>query len=304
MDPVISVIIPCYNRADLVTQAIQSVFSQTYGHHEIIIVDDNSTDDLEGALMSFRKKITYIKKSRNEGVSAARNEGLNAATGEYVSFLDSDDIWLPNKSQVQLQALLSRPDCAMAVSGCEYIDIANNSILRPTLPEQDITYADLCVYTAIPGSASNVLIRRPIFREVGGFDPILHNSEDRDLWMRIAERYRICSCNDITAQIRIHGSPRKNRQFDRMLADRRAINAKIRDRTIRRRADAWMYFVAYMSYPGNTFGSTYYLFRSIVSFPFRVHKKLNRLSRVVEAILPGAVYNLISRLKHGLLSEN
>ena len=303
MDPTISVIVPCYNRINLVKEAIQSVFSQAYGRHEIIVVDDNSTEDLEGALTPFRERITYIKKPQNEGVSAARNDGLRLATGEYVSFLDSDDIWLPHKSQVQLQALLSRPNCAMAVSGCEYIDIDNNKILRPTFPEAEITYADLCIYTAIPGSASNVLIRRSVFRDIGGFDPILHNAEDRDLWMRIAEKYRICSCMEITAQIRIHGSPRKNRQFSLMLENRRTINAKIINRAIRRRADAWMYFFAYMNYPGNALGSTYYLLLSIAAYPFRIHKRLKRLPQVLDSILPSAVYDLLSRLKHWLLRE-
>lgn len=300
MDPTISVVIPCYNRANLVTQALQSVFSQTYGRHEVIVVDDNSTDDLEGALKPYTERITLLRKSRNEGVSAARNDGLNAATGEYVSFLDSDDVWLPNKSLVQLRALLSHPECAMAVSGCEYMDIDSRQIFNATLPESNITYSDLCIYTAIPGSTSNVLIRRAILDEIGGFDPTLHNGEDRDLWMRVAEKYKICPCNDITARIRIHGSPRKNRQFALMLANRRTINRRIRDRAIKRKADAWMYFTAYMSYSGNPFRSFYYLSRSLACYPQRIHRNLDRLPRVLERTLPESVHTALSRIKHGI----
>ncbi len=302
MDSAISVVIPCYNRANLVTDAVRSVFSQTHGRHEVIVVDDNSTDDLEGALKPYMERITLLRKTRNEGVSAARNDGLNAATGEYISFLDSDDVWLPNKSLVQLRALLSHPDCAMAVSGCEYMDIDNRQILTPTLPEFTITYSDLCIYTAIPGSASNVLIRRAIFDEIGGFDPTLHNSEDRDLWMRIAEKYKICPCREITARIRIHDSPRKNRQFSLMLENRRTINSKIRDRAIKRKADAWMYFSAYLASSGKSFRTTYYLLRSFTCYPLRVHRKLNRLSPVLERLLPKPLHELLARIKRRLAS--
>ncbi len=300
MEPIVSVIIPCYNRASLVTQAVRSVISQTYGHHQIIVVDDASTDDLEGALQPYRDKITYIRKLNNEGVSAARNDGLNAVTGEYVSFLDSDDIWLPNKTQDQLQTLLAHPNCGMAVSGCEYIDIDNRPILSPTLPDPDITYSDLCIYTAIPGSTSNVLIRRVVLDDVGGFDHSLHNGEDRDLWMRIAERYKVCASQTVTARIRVHGSARKNRDFHLMLANRRAINSRIKSPELRRKANAWMYFSAYMSLRGHPFQAIYYLSRSIACHPFPVHRSLNRLSRVIERILPRPVHYFLSKVKHAI----
>ena len=297
MQPKISVIIPCYNRKTYVTQAIDSVLNQRYLDHEIIVIDDGSSDNLAEVLLPYNDRIIYLRKDKNEGVSAARNLGLLLASGEYVSFLDSDDVWLPNKSEVQLAALLSDREAGMAVSGCEYIDENDNSILKPTLPDEPISYEDLCIYTAIPGSTSNVLIRKSLLESVGGFDPSLHVSEDRDLWMRIARSSKLCSCKEITARIRIHDEVRKNREFALMFENRRAINRKIEIPVVRRKADAWLYFYAYTVRRGNVILSAYYLLRSFVHYPLRIHKKLSRLRGIAEKVLPPRAYDMFSTLK-------
>lgn len=110
--PRVSVVLPCYNRARLVGPALQSVFEQTCGDWELIVVDDGSGDDLAAALARWRgdARLRVLRHARNRGVSAARNTGIDAARGRYVAFLDSDDRWLPRKLELQLAAAERQPD--------------------------------------------------------------------------------------------------------------------------------------------------------------------------------------------------
>ncbi len=104
--PLISVVIPTYNRADLISRAINSVRLQTYQNWEIVVVDDCSSEDIAGAIQNIDDdRITFIRHTSNQGGSAARNTGMKQAKGEYIAFLDSDDVWLPQKLELQLQAI-------------------------------------------------------------------------------------------------------------------------------------------------------------------------------------------------------
>lgn len=103
--PTVSIIIPTYNRAHLIERAIESVLHQTYQDFELIIIDDGSTDNTDDIINKFQKKddrIIYLKHDRNKGGSAARNTGIKASRGEYIAFLDSDDEWLPEKLEKQM----------------------------------------------------------------------------------------------------------------------------------------------------------------------------------------------------------
>lgn len=112
-EPLVSVVIPTYNRADLILRAIDSVRSQSYRNWEIIVVDDNSQDrtaELVGKLVNQHQPIYYHRHETNLGGSAARNTGINHAQGDYIAFLDSDDVWLPEKLELQIQAIANQPD--------------------------------------------------------------------------------------------------------------------------------------------------------------------------------------------------
>ena len=117
--PLVSVVIPTYNRADLIPRAIASVSSQSYQNFEIIVVDDNSQDDTEKVVREIANqdsRISYHRHSSNLGGSAARNTGIKQATGKYIAFLDSDDIWLPQKLELQLKAIAKNLDPERIVS--------------------------------------------------------------------------------------------------------------------------------------------------------------------------------------------
>ena len=111
--PLVSTIIPCFNRAEVVGDAIESALTQDWQNHEIIVVDDGSTDETADICQRFGTSIVFVKQE-NRGVSGARNRGLYLAKGEFVAFLDSDDMWLPGKLSAQMECLLS--DSAIAVS--------------------------------------------------------------------------------------------------------------------------------------------------------------------------------------------
>lgn len=117
--PLISVIIPCYNRADVVEKAINSALAQTYQNLEIIIVDDASTDNLAGILKIFtgNERIRVIRNTTNQGAGESRNVGVQAARGEYIAFLDSDDEWLPEKLERQWWAMQAAPRIPLSFSG-------------------------------------------------------------------------------------------------------------------------------------------------------------------------------------------
>jgi len=185
----ISVIIPVYNRPDFVKAAIQSVLDQTYLNVEIIVVNDGSTDDTPLALQSFGDKIRTIHQD-NKGVSAARNTGINHSESKWIAFLDSDDIWLPEKLFLQMQFFENHPDAKICQT--EEIWIKNGTQLYPKKKHKKKSgmIFEHCLPLCIV-SPSAVMIHRDMFHLVGNFDESLPACEDYDLWLRISCKYPI-----------------------------------------------------------------------------------------------------------------
>jgi len=188
-NPLISVIIPTYNRAWAIKEAIDSVLAQEYNRFEIIVVDDGSTDDTQHILEAYTKDITIIHQ-RNKGVSAARNRGVDFASGQWIAFLDSDDLWLPEKLAVQVEFFNTRPDALICQT--EEIWIRNGVRVNPGRRHQKPSgmifepSLELCLV-----SPSAVMIRRELFGEVGLFDESLPACEDYDLWLRVSCSYPV-----------------------------------------------------------------------------------------------------------------
>ena len=188
--PLVSVIIPTYNRGWILTEAIDSVLAQDYKDFELIVVDDGSTDNTREILDSYGRDIIVLRQA-NQGVSAARNRGLAEARGRLVAFLDSDDIWLPRKLLRQVDFFNSTPDAVINQSGQE-IWIrngigANPNKLHPK-PSGMIFEPSLGLCLVSP---SAVMIQKPLFDVVGAFDENLPACEDYDLWLRISCRYPV-----------------------------------------------------------------------------------------------------------------
>lgn len=186
----ISVIIPTYNRAQDVAEAIQSILGQTYSAFEIIVVDDGSEDSTLETLDQFGEKITVIKNPENRGVSFSRNAGINYATGEWIAFLDSDDRWHPTKLEAQVNFHREHPE--IRISQCDEIWIRNGVRVNPMSKhaKQGGWIFDKCLPRCIV-SPSAVIIHREVLEHSGLFDEDLPACEDYDLWLRIAPLYEI-----------------------------------------------------------------------------------------------------------------
>ena len=188
----VSVIIPTYNRKTYVQEAIYSALEQTYPQIEIIVIDDGSNDGTGPLLKSkYGHRIKYIFLE-NRGEAAARNVGIHQSDGEYLAFLDSDDIWMPTKIEKQVEFLKSRSDYGIVSCHVLVIDEAGKYIhnvpKRPEQKSEHITLETLVLNS--PVYQSTVLIRRECIEEVGGYDESIRYGEDRDLILRTAASYQ------------------------------------------------------------------------------------------------------------------
>lgn len=225
--PLISVIIPTFNRAALLPRAISSVFKQTYPNVELIVVDDGSTDNTAQLVAEYGSAVRYIPQN-NAGASAARNRGIREAGGTFVAFLDSDDTWHPEKLARQA-ALFSTPaigavHCAIRV---EHIELAGTKGLY--YPGDTLNLHDVLALR-IPWPTA-MMVRRDILVELGGFDETLVASEDWELCIRIAQKYILAGIPEVLANYQ-EGTPghlsgvksrytmecRIQRQYRRLLA--------------------------------------------------------------------------------------
>jgi glycosyltransferase involved in cell wall biosynthesis len=188
-NPLVSVIIPTYNRAWALAEAIDSVLAQDYNNFELIIVDDGSIDNTPDLLNEFAGKLKLIRQ-KNAGVSAARNHGIAEARGDFLAFLDSDDTWLPKKLSRQVDFFIRCPDALICQT--QEIWIRNNTRVNPRPCHKKPSgmifdpSLELCLV-----SPSAVMIKRDLFDKVGLFDEGLPACEDYDLWLRVSCRYPV-----------------------------------------------------------------------------------------------------------------
>lgn len=187
--PKVSIIIPTYNRAKLISRAIESVLAQTYKDYEIIIVDDGSTDNTQEVLAVYMDRIRYVRQS-NKGISGARNRGIGEVQGEYVAFLDSDDTWVPEKLAVQVEVLDRNKKVGIVYSRMQIFDEEGKPCGFKPEEKTGKNYLELL---EIRGdiTTSTVVTRKECFDKVGVFDPNLPPMEDFDMWLRISRFYDI-----------------------------------------------------------------------------------------------------------------
>jgi glycosyltransferase involved in cell wall biosynthesis len=189
--PLVTVVIPTYNRAELVCRAVASVLAQTWRWVEIIVVDDGSTDDTAARLEALESPLVRCLRSPvNRGVSAARNWGIRHGRGELVALLDSDDCWRPEKLARQVEVFARQPETV--ITQTEEIWIRDGVRVNPR-PRHRKRQGDIfahCLPLCIV-SPSAVMLRRWLFTAVGWFDERLPAGEDYDLWLRIAARFPV-----------------------------------------------------------------------------------------------------------------
>jgi glycosyltransferase involved in cell wall biosynthesis len=209
--PRVSVIIPTYNRAALLGEAVASVLAQTYKDYEIIIVDDGSTDNTREVASHFPPEIKYVLQ-KNQGVSAARNKGIELSRGEYLCFLDSDDALVENALEKNISFLDSHPEIGFCYGQVYKMDEkgrllklrrlrgASTTIIRESGEqiEQLLFRGDIGILAA--------LTRRSCFEKVGYFNTSLRVGEDIDMWLRISMNYKVGYIAEPVGKVRVHAA--------------------------------------------------------------------------------------------------
>lgn len=202
--PKISVIIPAYNAEKTIKKTIESVLNQTFTDIEIIVINSSSLDLTQDVVNNIQDNRIGIFTYPKANVAVNRNRGLKYASGEYLSFLDADDLWTPDKLQCQYEALQLNPDAAVAYSLTDAID-ENDKFLRKF--SHDIrtgdVYSNLLLANFV-GSGSNILVRKSALEEVGGFDESLTNAHIIDISLKLAARYNFVAVEKVQILYRIH----------------------------------------------------------------------------------------------------
>ena len=187
--PAISVIIPVYNGEKTIRETIESVLKQTFRDFELIIINDGSQDTTLEIIERIKDQRIKIFSYPNAGTNSSRNRGIDQAAGEYISLMDADDLWTPDKLEAQLKALQANLQAAVAYSWTDYID-ESSQFLRPGahLSFTGDVYKQLLLSNFLE-NGSNPLIRKQAIAQVGGFDESLTHGEDWDMWLRLATHY-------------------------------------------------------------------------------------------------------------------
>jgi len=206
-DPLVSIVVPCYNHGHYLGQAIASVLAQTYSNYEIIVVDDGSQDDTRSVVERFGSpKIRYLFQE-NRGRSNARNAGLAVASGDYIAFLDSDDFYLPEKLALQIDFLQQHPEFGMIYTSAYCI--AEDG--RPIAASYEATdsgwiYEKIAFFRPLTITLPTVMLKREVVEAVGGFDERMDRFEDTDYWRRVSKSWKIGALPLYTCKLRSHGS--------------------------------------------------------------------------------------------------
>ena len=185
----ISVIVPVFNGELTIQETINSILNQTFEDLEVIISDDGSTDStLEIVKNIFDSRIKILSYP-NAGVSASRNRGISQAKGEYISFMDADDLWTPDKLEFQWQALKNNPQAAVAYSWTDYIDESSNFLKSGRRIKVNGDAFSKLLVTNFLENGSNPLISKEALEKVGGVDESLTAAEDKDMWLKLSVDY-------------------------------------------------------------------------------------------------------------------
>ncbi|HAX77744.1 MAG TPA: glycosyl transferase family A [Cyanobacteria bacterium UBA11372] len=199
----ISVIIPVYNGEQTIRETINSVLNQTFSDFELIVINDGSQDSTLEIVSSIPDSRIKIFSYPNSGQAISRNRGIERASGEFIAFLDADDLWKPNKLEAQLKALEANPQAAVAYSWTDFIDKDGQFLGTGTrINYSGNVYEKLLVRNFLE-HGSNPLIRRQALIEVGGFDGSLTPAEDWDLYLRLACHYQFIAVLSVQVLYRV-----------------------------------------------------------------------------------------------------
>jgi glycosyltransferase involved in cell wall biosynthesis len=205
----VSIIVPAFNAAPFIGDALASVLRQTYPHWETVVVDDGSTDGtraaVEARMPAFQGRLRYLYQE-NRGVSAARNTAIRACRGEFIALLDADDIWLDNRLERGVNTLDQHPDAGLVHAQVMRIDRAGALIGKPPSPPEKYLSGRIARHIYARRAhllAPTILFRRRCLEVAGYFDESFSATEDRDLWFRIARSFPVAYLSEVLAWYRV-----------------------------------------------------------------------------------------------------
>lgn len=216
MEPKVCVIMPCYNGEKFIGEAIESVLNQTYNNWELIIVDDGSTDNSKEVIKRYfnDNRIKYIAHKENRGIPAARNTGIKASKGEYIAFLDQDDIWLPEKLKEQIEIFNVDRDKQIGLVFTDIMHLIEDETIRPEWPSKYVpnnlrikskeeVLKSLFLQNFIP--SISVIVRKDCFDRKGLLNEnITGGADDYEFWLRISGCFKMIYINKPFVKKRIH----------------------------------------------------------------------------------------------------
>ena len=280
----VSVIIPTYNREFThLKRALNSVLSQTYENLEVIVVDDNTFEksedlEIERQIKSINdNRIIYLKNYKNLGACASRNNGIKYSKGEYLSFLDDDDEWLPEKIEKQVE-LFEKSSTNVGLIYCHSNTLNINKreeITKSKIRKKSVSnniYSNLLLNNYI-GSTSFVMIKRQVLERVGYFNEALPASQDYELWLRIAKHYDIKFTDYVLVNYYVHSGERISNNKKAKCEARKLIfdiyyQEFEKSRKIMSRKK--MLFIPCIKNEKGTFKAFIYWFKAFIKFPFQL----------------------------------
>jgi glycosyltransferase involved in cell wall biosynthesis len=288
IEPVVSVVLPTYNRMPLVEHAIRSVITQTFDGWELIVVDDGSTDATAAFLVGLDDGRTHVVRREHCGNPAVlRNAGIERARGRYVAFIDSDDEWVPHKLAVQIAEMEQHPDCRWSYASVVKIDAEGRTLPKERF-KQWRPYSGRIFEKLLPHDAMiacpTVVATRELLQQAKGFDETYSFAQDYELWLRLARMSDVLAIPEELARVRLHplsntyGKPGVNAAFARVYERVLSTNPSPSVRRICRRQAAyyWAYYADQLGSRGAYGSALRHLVRA-----FRRHPVSRRAWRVL-----------------------
>jgi glycosyltransferase involved in cell wall biosynthesis len=214
MSPVVSIVVPTYNRLPLLRETVASVLAQTLTDWELMVVDDGSTDDTVTWLESLDDaRITVVRDAHTANRARLRNLGVARSRATWIAFLDSDDLWLPEKLATQLDRLSAHPHCRWSCTGVQFIDGEGNPIAQragaPYRAQSGWILEQLLTFTAA-ATMPTLIVHRSLFDDIGGFDETFLLREDYEFELRLAARSEIHALEEALTVVRHHAARTSN----------------------------------------------------------------------------------------------
>ena len=206
-EPIVSVIMPAFNREKFIAESIRSVLNQSFKDFELIVIDDGSTDKTLQIANTFLEdpRIRIVRNQKNLGIAKTRNKALELARGRFIAPLDSDDIWLDReKLRKQVEFLEENPDYAMLGGGIMHIDVDSKPIKKVLFPIYDSLIRNI-VLQYNPFAQSSLLYRKSAALECGGYSTEYKICDDYDLWLKIGTKHKFTNIPQVLTGYRIHG---------------------------------------------------------------------------------------------------